>query len=220
MYISTKFEFAFLCLPKCASTSIEAAIAPFCNIMFTGQPSLKHINVKAYDRYIAPLHNNRVQGGKLESFCIMREPLNWINSWYRYLSREELANPQHPQHQKYTGNMSYEEFIEAYLSSGKRPSYANISRPHEFVINATGKIGIDRIFPLEKIDKIEEFLSNKLRNPVALPKKNISPKGSAPLNQELKRKLQNHFKKDIEVHNFALERGSYNRRFHSKALSF
>lgn len=219
MYISTKYEFAFLCIPKCASTSIEILIEPLCNIKFSGHPSLKHISVEAYQEHILKLYQNRLPSHRLESFCIMREPLTWINSWYRYQAREELADPGHPNHGRYTGNISYEDFITAYLSPSKRPPYAQISTPFNFLLNKHGKVGIDRLFALERPQAIEEFLSNKLKRPITLPQKNISPKINFELPSELQEQLQNHFRRDSAIYQIALEHGSYNQKYHRKKLT-
>lgn len=64
-------------------------------------------------------------GKKPYIFSIMRKPVSWVESWYRYRARDQLAPPDHPQHQNYTGHLSFPEYMEAVLEWRPR-SYAQI----------------------------------------------------------------------------------------------
>ena len=148
MQISTKYGFAFLCMPKCASTSIESAIKEFCDIDHSVLGKKKHLKAQEFMDSVLVAHQKPLTAARIESFCLMRNPMEWIASWYRYRSRDVLKNPNHKDHNRYTGNINYERFIEEYISEGKRNPYAKINTQFNFLNLNNGKIGVDYIIPM------------------------------------------------------------------------
>lgn len=177
MQLSIRHQFGFLCIPKCASTSIERAIRPFCEVKFTGHPSLKHINARKFERYIRPLLHKADPRGTLETFCIMREPMDRIRSWYTYQRSSRLSNKKHPKHERYTGELSYIDFIEGYLAT-PQPKFAQIGTQAKFIRLADGALGVNRIFRLDQMDAVAEYLSQKVGKTVTIPRANRSEKTS------------------------------------------
>jgi len=175
MQLSTDGGFAFLCAPKCASSSIEEAIAPFCNINFSGPGGLKHITARDYRSQILAYHHRVLANRPIEAFSIVREPVEWLFSWYRYRQRKDIMNPDHPFHRNYTGNMSFEAFVEAYLAEGKRPGFANVGNQARFHTLADGSVGVERIFDMGRLDRVAAYLSSKLNRPIELPLRNKAP---------------------------------------------
>jgi hypothetical protein len=219
MQMSTDHGFAFLCMPKCASTSIERAINPLCNIIFSGHPGIKHINARNFSKSILAVHRELVPGRKVESFCLMREPLAWIESWYRYRSRNELKNPNNPNHKHYTGNISYSEFIEEFITQGKRKPFANLNSQYEFLRSESGQAGVDYIFPMDQLDLVVDFLFEKTGQKLDIPLENISPKKRMILESDLEDKLRVYFQKDLLIYDFIKKHGTYNNALHSSSLS-
>ncbi|MES2657367.1 MAG: sulfotransferase family 2 domain-containing protein [Verrucomicrobiota bacterium] len=178
MRISAKHKFAFLCNPKCGSTSIEKAINPFCESGLGGNPNLKHINAVTFKRHIRPLLRRAGLLNSIETFCIIREPVERVYSWYRYQSRPLLSNPSHQNHHKYTGGISFEEFVEGYIAK-VRPPFAKISNQADFMTLGKGQLGVDHVFRLDRMDQVQEFLSKKIGKPIVIPHRNISPESVA-----------------------------------------
>ena len=221
MQISTRFGFAFLCTPKCASTSISSAIDEFCNIHFKGHNKLKHINARTYTERVLPLHKHLFPSLTIESFCMIREPLEWMQSWYRYRSRVALKKPKHPNHNNYTGNISYDEFIESYLTPGRRPPSARIQTQYDFMKLDTGDIGVDYIIPMERMDLMIDFLFEKTGQRITLPRKNVSPqkKRRLTLNKKLEERLRSYLANDIALYNLAIKNGKFDKTRHADEFS-
>ncbi len=221
MRISTRFGFAFLCTPKCASTSIEAAINDYCNISFLGHNKLKHINARTYTEKVIPLHKHLFPSLNVESFCLIREPLEWIQSWYRYRSRAALQNPNHRNHRNYTGNISYDEFVESYIADGTRPPFASIRTQYDFIRLDNGDIGVDHIMPLDRMDLVADFILEKTGSRIKLPHKNVSPhkKSELTLDKGLVEKLRKHLRNDIALYSLVKKHGTFNRVLHGKEFS-
>ena len=174
MICSTKHGFAFLCMTKCASNSVEAMLTPHCNIILTGSPFYRHLNYRKYVRYLKPLLDAGPQKTAMETICVLREPVSWLYSWYRFRQRFSLRNRDNPDHLKSTAGISFEAFISAYVSTD-RPAFANLGSQFNFVRTDEGEIGVDKIFPYENLDGLVEYLGGKVGRKLALPRKNVSP---------------------------------------------
>lgn len=200
MMISLSKKIAFLCVPKCGSTSVEKALKRHCDIFLQGHPSVKHLNARRFNRYVRPILRKADPQSRIETFCIIRDPIDRLRSWYEYQTRPALADPSHPRHERYTGGMDFNTFIRAYLSE-KQPEYAHIGTQFEFVRLASGRIGVDRIFRLDHMDQVASYLSEKLGSTVEIPRKNVSVSSSEiRLDPALEDRLRERLKRDYELY--------------------
>jgi hypothetical protein len=175
MQLSTQYGFAFLCAPKCASSSIESVIAPYCNVNFSGPGGLKHITARDYRDTIYRYHRRALSQRPIEAFSIFREPVEWLFSWYRYRQRDDIKQPDHPFHRNYTGNMSFEDFVDGYLREEQRPTFANVGDQARFHTLKGGQIGVERIYGMHRLDQVAAYLSERLGVVIELPVKNKAP---------------------------------------------
>lgn len=201
MQLSTRAGFAFLCAPKCASSAIEAAIAPFCNINFSGPGGLKHITARDYRTHILAYHHRVLTNYPIEAFSIVREPIEWLFSWYRFRQRDDIRSPDHPQHRNYTGNMSFETFVEAYLDPDNSSSLVNVGNQSRFHLLEDGSVGVERIFDMTRLDRVAGYLSHKLNRPIELPVKNKAPEMVMRLSEDRKQDLRRALAKDYTLYN-------------------
>jgi hypothetical protein len=105
----------FLAMPKCASTAIEAALEPHGQVVTRGNPGLKHMHYRGFERFVQPML--RRTGHPRHSYdvvCIFREPVHWLHSWWRYRARPELRRPESVRHANYPGDVSFATFCDAY----------------------------------------------------------------------------------------------------------
>ncbi len=178
MQASIKHKFVFLCNPKCGSTAVEKAIRKYCEVRLNGHPSIKHIRAARFNRHIRPVLEKADPKNQIETFCIMREPLERLKSWYTYRSRPQIEDPKHRSHKHYTGNLSYAEFIEGYMA-GNRPEAGGIGSQASFVTLTDGSIAVDHIFRLDQMDRVADFLSRKIGQTIRIPVANKSPEGTS-----------------------------------------
>lgn len=206
MQLSIRHKFCFLCIPKCGSTSVERAIAPFCETTLGGDASLKHLGAAKFERHIRPLLKRVDPDGEFETFCIMREPFDRLRSWYQYRSRPALANADNPRHQKFTGSISFKAFVEDYLADSRNES-VGVGSQRKFVSIADGSIGVNRIFRLDQMDSVADYLSGKIGKKIEIPVANKSVSGGksskAPdlgLSDGLKARLMERLAKDYALY--------------------
>lgn len=195
MLISLSKKLTFLAMPKAASTSIETALFPFCDIAFKNNPRVKHIRYRRYKRFILPYIENS-GFGPLETTCLFREPTDWLFSWYRYRSRDKIqAKPQS------TANMSFDEFVSRYMDEDETVS--DIGRTSLFVIDHDGKPAVDHIFRYENLAAYTKFLESRFEQKLELEHLNESPQREFTLSSQLKTQLKEFLTPEYEIYETA-----------------
>ena len=188
MLIAPRHGFVFLAMTKAGSTSIERAFQPYSAVTIQGNPAFKHTRYDAFQRYLQPFLGSK--GFPRESYevvCAFREPIDWLASWYRYRSREKLANPSLPAHKNYTGNVTFERFVRAYMEDSEQ--FARVGRPSKFVQPRPDQPEVDRIFRYERIDLLVEYLREKVGEEVEVGVSNVSPEREFSLSKETESEL-------------------------------
>ncbi|MCU0899541.1 MAG: sulfotransferase family protein [Cypionkella sp.] len=107
MLISVKHKFLFVANTKAASTSIEAILGPYAEISRPGGPQGKHLPLSKirYDyRFLFTTPDHPFES--FFRFGVMREPMDWILSWFRYRRGNQVAAP-------LPADMSFEQFWRA-----------------------------------------------------------------------------------------------------------
>ncbi len=196
MRVCFRYGFTFLCMPKCASTSIEKALEPYSQLSTNSHTGLKHTNYRKYRKYIQPFIN---QGG-IEVVCLMREPISWLHSWYRFRTREAIANPQHRNHNSYCGHITFQKWVEEYLSETPL-KYAKVGIQKSFLVNSKAEIGVDKIFKYENLEGIVNYFEKKIGKKLSIPTMNTSPEISYILDKDTEKRLKEFLKDDYEIYN-------------------
>lgn len=135
--------------------------------------------------------------------CAFREPIDWLSSWWRYRSREELTDPSHRRHHNYVGHLSFEQFVRAYMNDDGK-LVARMRRPSEFVQPLPGKAEVDRIFRYDRLDLLVDFLCEKVGKGVQVSLKNVSPERAASLSETCKREVREFFTPEYRIYEQAI----------------
>jgi hypothetical protein len=184
-------------MPKCGSTSLEAALAPY-HEEVPGGPFPKHFNVQKFDRFVQPgLESQGFDRDDYEVVSLFREPVEWLASWWRYRQRPSLARKRP---ERFTGGMSFEEFADRFLAR----DFGVIQfrgHPAHFVSAASGEVGVDRIFALDRPEAWVPWLSERVGTPLRIESMNRSRSLSVPeLSAGMRARLEEFFtaERDIE----------------------
>lgn len=194
MMISTRHRLAFVCVPKCASTSVEKVLRPFSNIVIGGDPRLKHLRIDAFKSRIEPLIAGAIPDLRLTTFCIVREPVSWVYSWYCFRSRPALGDPGHLRHHAYAGHVTFDEYAREVVAA-KPAQFARIGDQSRYVC-IDGELAVDRVFRLDRLPALERFLSERFDKPIAIPAQRVSEKRHASLAFDTETSLRHHFASD------------------------
>jgi hypothetical protein len=188
--ISPVKGFVFLAATKTGSTSIEKAFQPYAGMILQSPPGIKHTTYSGFQRFLQPYLDAR--GFPRESYevvCAFREPIDWLASWWRYRSRDNLADPSRPRkHRNYTGQVSFEEFVYAYMEG--KEQFAKVGRPSEFVRPRPKQPKVDHIFRYDRLELLVDFLCEKVGERVEVGIENTSPKRSYSLSEECEQELR------------------------------
>ena len=195
--------FVFLATPKSGSTSIETAFLAHSQMILQKPPAIKHTTYAGFQRFLQPY---LAWGGfpreSYEVVCAFREPIDWLASWWRYRSREQLANPTNPRHRNYTGDISFEQFARAYMEGSEQ--FAKVGRLSRFVRPCPGEPEVDRIFRYDRLDLLIDFLCEKVGEEVEVGSANTSPRRSYALSEECELELREYLAPEYRIYEQAI----------------
>lgn len=188
--------FVWLSMPKCASTAVEHVLEPQARAILRGP--MKHSNYTAFATRIAPvLELGGHQRADYEVVCLFREPMDWLESWWRYRSRPELRRDPEKAH-NWTGDQSFTQFADRFVERDK--SLLGIGRPARFCSYESRVIGVDRIFRYESSDVWQAWLSDKVGKPLAFERRNVSEKRPADIDAGVRRRLLDFFAPEYDIY--------------------
>lgn len=106
----------------------------------------------------------------METLAVIRHPLDWLSSWYRYRHREELIGQPNS-----TRNLSFDEFVLEFCK-GTPASFAAVGSQAKFLTDTEDGPGVTHLFQYENQRGLIAFLENRPQRKIDLPLKNLSPK--------------------------------------------
>ncbi|MFT4825849.1 MAG: chondroitin 4-sulfotransferase 11 [Halioglobus sp.] len=150
MLISESHRFIFLAVPKTGTSSIENALKPYGASI-----------TRKFNKHATCLKLQRdLPSGMWDSyfkFAFVRNPYDLMQSWYFYRQRKLLANPEHPRHHLYTGDVSFETFIHSFAKNELMLRQVDFIAPH-------GKgLQVDRVGKFEDLDSDFSVICERLQ---------------------------------------------------------
>ena len=183
MLVFWKEKIVFLSVPKTGTTAYQAALAPRATMVVTDPPELKHAPLYRYNRFFRPMFD-KVGGTDMETLAVVREPISWLGSWYRYRRRPFMEGRPNATH-----NVSFDAFVEGYLQ-GKPPGFANVGSPAKFLEPRPNGTAVTHLFRYEDQPELRRFLEDRLSVTLELTQENVSPQMSLDLSPEIERRLR------------------------------
>lgn len=182
MLVFTHKKLVLLAMPKTGTTALEAALARKAEVVFRDPPNLKHTGAHHFIQSLGPFLATK-DVHDLELICVLRHPISWLGSWYRYRSRPYLDG-----HPNSTKGISFDTFVNEYLK-GKSEPWAQVGKPEKFIRKNSGEVVVDHLFQYEQLDKLIEFLQSRLSYAIDLDEHNVSPLGDMTLSEKTKAKF-------------------------------
>ena len=183
MLVFFKERLAFLSVPKTGTTAYETALRGRADMVISDPPLLKHAPVYRYNRFLRPMFLN-VSKVELELMAVMREPVDWLGSWYRYRRRPFMEGKPNSTH-----GVSFDEFVQAYLQ-GKRPGFAEVGSQQKFLETQPNGTGVTHLFRYEDQPRLQRFLEERLEVRLELGRENVSPEMPLELSPETEARLR------------------------------
>jgi hypothetical protein len=193
MLVFFKERLAFLSMPKTGTTAYQTALAARADLVITDPPLLKHAPVYRYNRFIRPMFLN-VCDAEMELMAVMREPISWLGSWYRYRQRPFMKDKPNN-----TIGISFDDFVLAYMK-GKRPGFAEVGSQARFLERQPNGTGITHLFSYENQPSLTRFLEGRLGVELTLCRENVSPEGDVTLSPEIRERFRRKFTEDFDLY--------------------
>lgn len=168
MLVFFKERLAFLSVPKTGTTAYEEVLRDRADLVISEPPQLKHAPVYRYNRFVRPMFL-RVCDVELEVMAVMREPISWLGSWWRYRQRPFMQGKANATH-----GISFDDFVLAYMK-GKKPGFADVGSQYNFLLTQPNGTGVTHLFRYEDQARLQGFLTERLDVTFDLPRRNVSP---------------------------------------------
>lgn len=193
MLVFFKERLAFLSVPKTGSTAYQTALATRADMAITDPPLLKHAPVYRYNRFIRPMFLN-VCDAEMELMAVMRDPVSWLSSWYRYRQRPFMKDKPNN-----TFGISFDDFVLGYMK-GKRPGFAEVGSQLKFLERQPNGTGITHLFRYEDQKSLQNFLEDRLDVKLSLAQENVSPAIEVALSPEIEERFRRKFADEFALY--------------------
>lgn len=192
MLVFWREKLVFLAVPKTGTTALEGALAPKAAAVFRDPPILKHTPIYRYKRFVLPLLQ-KAGDNDLETLAVVRHPVSWLGSWYRYRHRDDLVG-----HQNSTRGKTFDEFVEEYCR-GKPEPFAGVGSQAKFVGDGEGSVDCDHLFRYEAQEPLYRFFEERLDMKLETKALNVSPSMELTLSPRVEEKLRRKKAAEFEV---------------------
>ncbi len=183
----------FLAVPKTGSTAYQSALSAQADIVVSNPPELKHAPVYRYNRFFRPMFE-KVCNAEMETIAVIREPVSWLGSWYRYRQRPFMKGKPNSTH-----DIDFADFVRAYLQ-GDQPSFANVGCQSKFLEPRPNGTRVNRLFKYETPEVLNRFLEERLSVKLELQWENASPPGDISLPPGVEARLRQKYALDFSLH--------------------
>ncbi|WP_050928363.1 sulfotransferase family 2 domain-containing protein [Aestuariivita boseongensis] len=184
MLVFMKERLVFLSVPKTGTTAFESALASRADIVVSNPPELKHAPLYRYNRFFRPMFEKGCKIEDMETLAVMREPIDWLGSWYRYRQRDFMKGKPNATH-----GISFDDFVRAYCAE-TRPGFANVGSQAKFLEARPNGTAVTHLFRYEDQARLIGFLENRLGLRLTLGRENVSPKMALSLSPEVEALLR------------------------------
>lgn len=185
MLVFWKEKLVILAVPKTGTTALAEALTPHADMIINDPPELKHAPVFRYNRFFRPMFEKACGVDDMELMAIMREPVDWLGSWYRYRRRDFMKGKANSTH-----DVTFDDFVLEYCKD-ERAGFANVGSQAKFLEPRPNGTKVSHLFRYEDQGKSLGFLEDRLGLKLDLPTRNVSPKMDLELSSDVREKLQN-----------------------------
>lgn len=183
----------FLSVPKTGTTAYETALRDRADMVVSNPPDLKHASNYRYHRFFHPIFE-KVCGVDMETLAVVREPISWLGSWYRYRRRPAMTG-----HPNGTHDLSFDDFVEAWMS-GDRPGFADVGSQAKFLEPHPKGAPVTHLFRYEAPARLDAFLEARLGRRPVTARENVSPAMDLVLSPKVEDRLRRKCAAEFELY--------------------
>ncbi|MFA3920784.1 hypothetical protein [Ruegeria hyattellae] len=167
MLIGIDKRFVFAASTKTASTSLEQVLKPHADIFRSGSAQRKHIGLpEIFPTYDFLFSQPGYGPDSFFKFGVMRDPFDWINSWYRYRLGNKVESPL-PEGMSFADFWALKDW-NILRGDGRK----HLQR--DMFLGSDGQLMADVIIPYDRLDDMFRDICAELEMPAGLPRANVS----------------------------------------------
>lgn len=193
MLVFYKERLVFLSVPKTGTTAYQTALRDRADIVISDPPELKHAPVYRYNRFFRPMFE-KVCHADMETLAVMRDPISWLGSWYRYRRRPFMQGKENSTH-----DISFDDFVEAYVK-GDPPGFARVGSQAKFLEPRPNGTKVTHLFRYEEPERLRGFLEDRLGMTIDTARENVSPEMPLSLSKGVEAKLRRKCAEEFELY--------------------
>ena len=195
MMVFLRHNLAFLSIPKTGTHAYQALLGDRADVIFRHPQHLKHMGLRRFENRVVPLLDLQKP---IEIFGIIREPVDWLGSWFRYRARPEIRH-----RPASTLGRTFDAFVEAYLSD-KPPPFAQVGSQADLIAPEGHAGRVQHLYKYDHPEAIADFLENRLNTSLRdLPVVNTSPKAELALDPGLRQQLERKRAREFQLYALA-----------------
>jgi hypothetical protein len=183
MLFFAKERLVLLSVPKTGTTAWQTALAPHASMVVRDPPELKHAPIYRYNRFFRPMFEKFCEG-PVEVVAVVREPVSWLGSWYRYRRRPFLDGQPAS-----TAGIDFDAFVRGYLAA-PQPAFAAVGSQAAFLAPRPNGARANRVFRYEAPTALADFLEARLGRRITPARENVSPAAPLDLSPETEQALR------------------------------
>jgi hypothetical protein len=192
MLMFWKEKLVFLSVPKTGTTAYHEALAQRADMVVSDPPELKHAPLYRYNRFFRPMFE-KVGGEGFETLAVVREPISWLGSWYRYRRRPFMLG-----HPNATHEVTFDDFVLEYIK-GSPAGFANVGSQAKFLEPRPNGVRVNHLFRYEDQAGLQKFLEERLEYRFDLNRANVSPQMELELTPATERRLRRKRAEEFEL---------------------
>lgn len=159
MIIFWRKSLIMLSVPKTGTHSYIEHLQQRADIVIKHPQNMKHMGLKQIRNKILPILPK--MRGEIDYFGYVRNPVDWLWSWYCYRSRPEIRG-----RISSTADISFSGFVKSYLEPNP-PPYANVGRQSSVVTSTHPSLLANMLFKYENHREANAYLSDKIGSKVS-----------------------------------------------------
>jgi chondroitin 4-sulfotransferase 11 len=150
LLISDTPPFIFIAVPKTGSSSVERILQPLADKAGSNRFNKHVLAMKLQDELVTE------QWRAAYKFAFVRNPYTWMYSWYRFRQRDSLNQPDSPYRDRYTGDISFDEFIHSFYKNEM------MLKQSDFIATHRGELLVDFVGRFENLQQDFALVCSKL----------------------------------------------------------
>ena len=183
MLVFPDARLVLLAVPKTGTTALAAAYGARAGVVVSQPPEFKHLGLRKFDRLFRPVLDRVTGGAPYETVAVMREPIDWLGSWYRFRLRDDILGTPIS-----TRAIDFERFVLDRLSD-TLPTHAAVGRQSRLVAPFPDR-RVDHLFRYDRLEALAAFLADRLKVAPPLPRRNVSPPAQLALSAGTEARLR------------------------------